>query len=343
MVELCIRRSVEISACRCGLWFIEVKLLIVVTNISSVPLIGIDSYPIFLKEMEAIHDISSTCDNMSPINADITNVSYQSCDRDSNSESGAEFESDNEIDICDNSESINKVFDKNQRARLTNSFTNDKIFYFEQNRVIFPNRSLVNSKSVCDSHTSLNAKNCMNGKSKTFLIDNILGNNVSCESKVVALTQDDNFEETADERNVSSTSTCSDLAALSDAGILAGHAYAHWLASQQPSSTRAGPERKPRQAYSAKQLERLEAEFKLDKYLSVSKRMELSKALGLTEVQIKTWFQNRRTKWKKQLTSRLKIAQRQGLFPGQIFGHAPQAYSLLNPYAYAPLSCVFTQ
>ncbi|KAI8424417.1 hypothetical protein MSG28_002920 [Choristoneura fumiferana] len=66
---------------------------------------------------------------------------------------------------------------------------------------------------------------------------------------------------------------------------------------------RAGPERKPRQAYSAKQLERLEAEFKLDKYLSVSKRMELSKALGLTEVQIKTWFQNRRTKWKKQLTN----------------------------------------
>ncbi|CAG9795195.1 unnamed protein product [Diatraea saccharalis] len=105
---------------------------------------------------------------------------------------------------------------------------------------------------------------------------------------------------------------------------------------------RVGPERKPRQAYSAKQLERLEAEFKLDKYLSVSKRMELSKALGLTEVQIKTWFQNRRTKWKKQLTSRLKIAQRQGLFPGQIFGHNPQAYSLLNPYGYAPLGCVFT-
>ncbi|XP_058826231.1 homeobox protein ceh-19 isoform X2 [Topomyia yanbarensis] len=80
---------------------------------------------------------------------------------------------------------------------------------------------------------------------------------------------------------------------------------------------RQGTDRKPRQAYSAKQLERLESEFKQDKYLSVSKRLELSKYLNLTEVQIKTWFQNRRTKWKKQLTSRLKIAHRQSLFTTQ--------------------------
>ncbi|XP_020801554.1 homeobox protein MSX-3 [Drosophila serrata] len=72
--------------------------------------------------------------------------------------------------------------------------------------------------------------------------------------------------------------------------------------------------RKPRQAYSTFQLERLENEFNINKYLSVSKRVELSKSLSLTEVQIKTWFQNRRTKWKKQVTSRLKIAQRHQLW-----------------------------
>ncbi|XP_054281368.1 homeobox protein ceh-19-like [Macrosteles quadrilineatus] len=84
-------------------------------------------------------------------------------------------------------------------------------------------------------------------------------------------------------------------------------------------------DRKPRQAYSAKQLDRLETEFKEDKYLSVSKRMELSKALNLTEVQIKTWFQNRRTKWKKQLASRLKLT------------HRPTASLYFPPAQYAAL------
>lgn len=116
------------------------------------------------------------------------------------------------------------------------------------------------------------------------------------------------------------------------------------FSAPKPSSRRSrkpGLDRKPRQAYSAKQLERLESEFKIDKYLSVSKRMELSKALNLTEVQIKTWFQNRRTKWKKQLTTRLKMAQRQGLFSPHYFAPTTQQYSaLFTPY-YSPLGCVF--
>ncbi|KAI6236157.1 Homeobox domain-containing protein [Aphelenchoides besseyi] len=65
-------------------------------------------------------------------------------------------------------------------------------------------------------------------------------------------------------------------------------------------------DRKPRQAYSALQLEALENEFALDKYLSVHKRTWLAEKLNLTETQIKTWFQNRRTKWKKEMTNSLK-------------------------------------
>lgn len=46
----------------------------------------------------------------------------------------------------------------------------------------------------------------------------------------------------------------------------------------------------------------LEDNFSRQKYLSVPERLVLAKQLGLTEQQIKTWFQNRRTKWKKQLS-----------------------------------------
>ncbi|XP_004924060.1 homeobox protein B-H1 [Bombyx mori] len=288
--------------------------------------------------MDAIDDISSTCENDS-VNLKKSSALF-SAEKDSYCDSETDYDSENEtIDICENSEhSFSKTVLVNSRIE------DEKTKFFDNHRVIFPTRSLTN---FVNNESSRHVKD----KSKTFLIDNILGN-INNE-KINTKEQGETTEDNADEYNVSSTSACPELGTLNGAGLLAGHAYTHWLATHQPTNSffddknnrrprRAGPERKPRQAYSAKQLERLEAEFKLDKYLSVSKRMELSKALGLTEVQIKTWFQNRRTKWKKQLTSRLKIAQRQGLFSGQIFGHAPQTYSLLNPYAYAPLSCVFT-
>ena len=44
--------------------------------------------------------------------------------------------------------------------------------------------------------------------------------------------------------------------------------------------------KRPRTAFSATQIKALEAEFEKNKYLSVSKRMQLSKQLKLTETQV---------------------------------------------------------
>lgn len=49
------------------------------------------------------------------------------------------------------------------------------------------------------------------------------------------------------------------------------------------------------------QLLGLERKFEAHKYLSTPDRVELAKSLGLSQLQVKTWYQNRRMKWKKQV------------------------------------------
>ena len=47
----------------------------------------------------------------------------------------------------------------------------------------------------------------------------------------------------------------------------------------------------------------LEGTFSKRRYLSVEERINLAYRLKLSEEQIKTWFQNRRTKWKRMNVS----------------------------------------
>ncbi|KAK7110567.1 hypothetical protein V1264_014416 [Littorina saxatilis] len=66
------------------------------------------------------------------------------------------------------------------------------------------------------------------------------------------------------------------------------------------SGGKGGKNRRARTAFTYEQLVALENKFKTTRYLSVCERLNLALSLSLTETQVKIWFQNRRTKWKKQ-------------------------------------------
>ena len=58
--------------------------------------------------------------------------------------------------------------------------------------------------------------------------------------------------------------------------------------------------RKARTIFTVEQMFELEKRFQEQKYLTVPERILIASQLALTEQQVKTWFQNRRTKWKRE-------------------------------------------
>ncbi|XP_076055340.1 T-cell leukemia homeobox protein 2-like [Oratosquilla oratoria] len=68
-----------------------------------------------------------------------------------------------------------------------------------------------------------------------------------------------------------------------------------------PYQSRTPPKRKkPRTSFTRVQVNELEKRFGKQKYLASSERAALAKQLNMTDAQVKTWFQNRRTKWRRQ-------------------------------------------
>ena len=98
--------------------------------------------------------------------------------------------------------------------------------------------------------------------------------------------------------------------------------------------------RRRRTAFTSSQLKSLEQKFRDKKYLTISERNNLAASLRLTDTQVKTWFQNRRTKWKKQMAPDFEASIRweemnamfcpQSMFScyGQVVPSRPLTYNL---------------
>ncbi|XP_020917452.1 homeobox protein ceh-9 [Exaiptasia diaphana] len=75
---------------------------------------------------------------------------------------------------------------------------------------------------------------------------------------------------------------------------------------------------KQRPLFSQKQIQRLEEEFSSEKYISKSRRSTLAAEISLTDAQVRTWFQNRRTRWRKEAHSEDEICLSDIRHPWQI-------------------------
>ncbi|XP_060854337.1 homeobox protein B-H1-like [Rhopalosiphum padi] len=84
-------------------------------------------------------------------------------------------------------------------------------------------------------------------------------------------------------------------------------------------------QRKARTAFTDHQLQTLEKSFERQKYLSVQDRMELAAKLNLSDTQVKTWYQNRRTKWKRQTAVGLELLAEAGNYAAfqRLYGGPP--------------------
>ncbi|XP_058448798.1 homeobox protein 10 [Malaya genurostris] len=82
------------------------------------------------------------------------------------------------------------------------------------------------------------------------------------------------------------------------------------LSQSHHNQDKDGKKKHTRPTFSGQQIFALEKTFEQTKYLAGPERAKLAYALGMTESQVKVWFQNRRTKWRKKHAAEMATAKR---------------------------------
>ncbi|XP_074856037.1 T-cell leukemia homeobox protein 1 [Carettochelys insculpta] len=110
---------------------------------------------------------------------------------------------------------------------------------------------------------------------------------------------------------VPSVNNVSNLGGLTFPWMESNRRYTKDRFTGHPYQNRTPPKKKkPRTSFTRLQICELEKRFHRQKYLASAERAALAKALKMTDAQVKTWFQNRRTKWRRQ-TAEEREAERQ--------------------------------
>ncbi|XP_011506181.1 PREDICTED: homeobox protein slou [Ceratosolen solmsi marchali] len=172
---------------------------------------------------------------------------------------------------------------------------------------------------------------------KSFLIRDLLGDVL--DHRVQDDSEDDSAVHSDSEDTIDpGSSPCTRLSSPSPGSATSGGGGK----SCAPSGATTNGGRKPRRrrtAFTHAQLAYLERKFRCQKYLSVADRSDVADALSLSETQVKTWYQNRRTKWKRQNQLRLEQLRHQatvekellvrgvGLHHGGIEAYCTPSYS----------------
>lgn len=94
--------------------------------------------------------------------------------------------------------------------------------------------------------------------------------------------------------------------------------------------------RKPRSIYSSLQLQQLNRRFQRTQYLALPERAELAASLGITQTQVKIWFQNKRSKYKKVM-KQTGTGSNQAINEGSTSDSPPmQSPNQLKPEVHSP-------